>query len=111
MKRNPPLIVLPLAFAVGALCISLLSAGCSSTGGGAGNVLNCDNAKIAYELYQSSLLVRQPSKEEIIAAKLAGVFLAAKCGWTQATLPAAPGARGVPVPQVDENGVPVVLAP
>ena len=110
--KNPPLAIIPLAIATGALAASLLFGnGCAS--GGASQVFNpenCSKAKLAYELYQATLEVRDPSKEEIMAAKIAAAFLAAQCGWTQETSPAARGTRGFEL-ATDTNGVPIVHAP
>lgn len=111
MKNRPPLYLFPLALATGLLAASLMfSTGCASNGGLV-NPESCAKAQKVYELYQASLLVRQPSADEVKAAKIAATTLTVLCGWTQATLPTPPGARGVPEPQVDENGVPIVLAP
>lgn len=65
--------------ALAALTIALAT-GCGTTSDG-GQAFNCDTARDAYELYQASLDVREPSDDEIKYARLAGAFLAARCGW------------------------------
>lgn len=58
----------------------------------------CSKAKVAYELYQASLIDRTPSKEEIAAARIAAAYLTASCGWVQT--------KGA-----DKYGVPIVKPP
>lgn len=58
----------------------------------------CAKAKVAYELYQASLIDRTPSKDEIAAARIAAAYLTASCGWVQT--------KGA-----DKYGVPIVKPP
>lgn len=58
----------------------------------------CAQYKVAYEMYQASLLDRAPSKEEVAAARIAAAYLTASCGWTQTKA-------------VDKYGVPIVKPP
>lgn len=64
----------------------------------------CETAQAAYEAYQSTLPLREPTQEEIIAAAGAGVFLKMQCGWTS------PKSRSQ-TPAVDRNGVLVLSHP
>lgn len=57
--------------------------------------------RTVYELYQSSLLVREPSKDEIAAAKAAAAFLSLYCGWQTSSTE-----RGL---NTDVNGVPIIV--
>lgn len=84
------------------ICIIGILAGCA--GSKLDKQQTCETAQAAYEAYQSTLTVREPSKEEIIAAAGAGVFLRIQCGWT------APKTRSG-VPQVDQHGVLILKAP
>lgn len=105
MKLNPPIYILPLAFVVGALFVAQIT-GCATKGGGSWSPEDCAKAQAVYEAYKVSLAFREPSKEEVIAARIAALFLASKCGWTDLTA----ASRGEPAGG-DENGVPIVVPP
>jgi len=75
-----------------AIILSVIIIGCSST---TQNQQTCDNAKKLYEAYQASLLVRQPSADEVKAAQVAASFLTLYCGWNTSR-------------ELDINGVPII---
>lgn len=75
-----------------AIILSVIVIGCSNT---PQSQQTCDNAKKLYEAYQTSLLVRQPSTDEIKAAQVAASFLTLYCGWNTSR-------------ELDVNGVPII---
>lgn len=104
-----------------ALAALTLAIGCTTTGGGGGSgaMLDCDKAQQTYRLYLASLDVREPSEDEIKAARAAGNFLAAYCGWQAPQTVAIVGNKKkggettIVTRQVanDANGVPVLIPP
>lgn len=91
-----------LIILVAVLFLACIVTGCA--GGKLDRQQTCETAQAAYEAYQATLAIRQPSKEEIIAAAGAGVFLKLQCGWTS------PKTRSQ-TPPVDRNGVLILKAP
>lgn len=79
------------------ITLAALLVGCGTTSP-TNDVLTCDRARQIYELYQASLLVRQPSDDEVRAAQVAAAVLTVQCGWTRTR-------------SVDGHGVPVIVAP
>lgn len=61
----------------------------------------CASYRQIYEMYQASLLVREPSEDERRIAAAAAVFLTAYCGWTAAATD-----RGI---STDPYGVPIIV--
>ena len=103
-----------------ALAALTLAIGCTTTGGGGGGAaLDCESAQRNYRLYLATLDVREPSEDEIKAARAAGNFLAAYCGWQAPQTVAIVGNKKkggettIVTRQVaeDANGVPVLIPP
>lgn len=79
---------------VTAFLVAIVLAACGTT-----KEQRCETYLSAYELYQASLSAgREPSKDEVTAAKAAATFLTIYCGWSRT--------RGV-----DVNGVPELAPP
>lgn len=105
--------------ALAALTVTLAT-GCKTPSGGGGQALDCDKARQTYALYQASLEVREPSEDEVKAARIAGLFLAAQCGWqapfeiknvrrdSSGKIVAEAKSKGMPQ---DRNGVLILIPP
>lgn len=108
--------------ALAALTITIAT-GCttpSGGGSGGGQALDCDRARQLYAAYQASLDVREPSEDEVKAARAAGTFLAAWCGWAPPTTVKLlkRDASGAVIQETptnsnpeDRNGVPILYPP
>lgn len=86
-----------------AILMAALLAGCASQPGGGGVTVppkedRCAAYASVLALYQASTAFREPSKEEIMGAQAATVFLTATCGWQRTRA-------------VDQWGVPVIVQP
>lgn len=84
------------------LFVGCIVTGCAGTQ--ADRQHTCESARAVYEAYQATLAIREPSRDEVIAAAAAGAFLRISCGWTT------PQTRGQSDP-FDGYGVLILTAP
>lgn len=100
-------VTLPMIFAALLACAMCVSTGCQSTGDASNR---CEYYSSAYLAYQAIAEVRSEdvSKEEIMAARAAAVFLRAYCGWSADPAAAAKSGRAEPK---DANGVLILTRP
>ena len=80
------------AVIVGAI---LLVMGCTSLPGPGSD--ECARAEAVYTAYILSLEFREPTEDEVIAARIAAALLTAQCGWSE-----------IPTRALDAHGVPIL---
>lgn len=98
LRSNFPLVLTLLVLA------AILVSGCAGTP--EENQDRCDKARAVYTTYLAVSAVRNPSADEVAAAKAAGAILTAWCGWETPASGAA--TRGK---TTDKNGVPILIPP
>lgn len=101
MKPKPSILSTIAVILIG---IALFATGCAGTT--EENQDRCDNAKAIYTTYLAVAAVRDPSSDEVAAAKAAGAILTAWCGWETPSAGAATKGRGT-----DKHGVPILIPP